>query len=129
MRVLLDTHVLIWWLKDDPKLGPRPRSLIANGSVEVLFSAASCWEASIKHRLGKFELSGSTLFRMASDAGLIFVRIESDHLAQLENLPAFAKHNDPFDHLLIAQALVEGAALITADRHMPQYGVRCIGVR
>ena len=129
MRVLLDTHVLIWWLKDDPKLGPRPRALIANGSVEVLFSAASCWEVSIKHRAGKFELAGSALFRMAADAGLTFVGIESDHLAQLENLPVLAKHGDPFDHLLIAQALAESAALMTVDRAMPQYGVRCIGVR
>ena len=129
MRVLLDTHVLVWWLKDDPKLGPRPRALIASGSVEVLFSAASCWEASIKHRSGKFELPGSTLFRMAADAGLRFLGIESSHLAQLESLPAFAKHGDPFDHLLIAQTKAEAAALMTADRQMPQYGVRCIGVR
>ena len=129
MKLLLDTHVLVWWLKDDPKLGPGPRALIANGSVEVLFSAASCWEASIKHRSGKFELPGSTLFRMASDAGLVFIGIESDHLAQLESLPTFAKHGDPFDHLLVAQTFVEDAALMTADRKMPQYGVRCIGVR
>ena len=129
MKVLLDTHVLVWWLKDDPQLGPRPRALIASGSVDVMFSAASCWEASIKHRQGKFELSGSALFRMASDAGLVFIGIEAPHLAELENLPAFAKHGDPFDHLLIAQTLAEAAALMTADRKMPQYGVRCIGVR
>jgi PIN domain nuclease of toxin-antitoxin system len=93
MRVLLDTHVLIWWLKDDPKLGPRPRALIANGSVEVLFSAASCWEASIKHRSGRFELPGSTLFRMASEAGLIFVGIESDHLRTFQRLQNMAIHS------------------------------------
>ena len=129
MRLLLDTHVLIWWLQDNPRLGPRPRALIAGGTVEVLFSAASCWEATIKHRLGKFELPGSALFRMGSDAGLNFIGIETDHLAQLESLPTIAKHGDPFDHLLLAQTLAEAAVLMTADRKMPQYGVRCIGVR
>ena len=129
MRLLLDTHVLVWWLKDNPKLGPRPRALIANGSVEVFFSVVSCWEASIKHRAGKFELPGSELFRMASGAGLGFVGIESSHFAHLEGLPKIAKHGDPFDHLLIAQTLAESAALMTADRQMPQYGIRCIGVR
>jgi PIN domain nuclease of toxin-antitoxin system len=128
MRLLLDTHVLVWWLKDNPKLGPRSRALIAERSVEVLFSAVSCWEASIKHRSGKFELPGSELWQMAVDAGFACAGIESRHIRALERLPAIARHGDPFDHLLIAQAKAEDAALMTADRKMAEYNVRCIGV-
>ena len=129
MRLLLDTHVLVWWLKDNPKLASKPRALISGGAVEVLFSAASCWEASIKHRLGKFELPGSALMRMATDSGFRYIGIEASHLLELERLSVVPNHGDPFDHLLLAQTLAEGAVLMTADRKMSQYGVRCIGVR
>jgi PIN domain nuclease of toxin-antitoxin system len=129
MRLLLDTHVLVWWLKDNPRLGSRPRALIADRSVEILFSAASCWEASVKYRSGKFELPGTELWRMAIDEGFVFLGIDSGHFAMLEGLRAVAGHGDPFDHLLLAQALAEDAVVMTADRKMTQYGVRCIGVR
>jgi PIN domain nuclease of toxin-antitoxin system len=129
MRLLLDTHVLVWWLKDNPKLGSRPRALIAQGTVEVLFSAVSCWEASIKHRSGKFGLAGSELWEMAVDAGFVFTGIEPSHVREFERLPTIARHGDPFDHLLIAQAIAEDAALMTADRKMAEYNVRCIGVK
>lgn len=129
MRLLLDTHVLVWWLKDNPRLGSRPRALIADRSVEILFSAASCWEASIKYLSGKFELPGTELWRMAIGEGFACVGIDSSHFAKLESLRTVTGHGDPFDHLLLAQALAEDAALMTADRKMAQYGVRCIGVR
>ena len=129
MRVLLDTHVLIWWLRDDPLLGPKPRALSADAGIEALFSIASCWEASIKTRLGKMDLPGSQLWRFSSENGLRPLGIELSHLAELERLPIVPGHRDPFDRLLLAQAKAEGAALVTHDRALPSYGIDCIGVR
>ena len=129
MRLLLDTHVLIWWLRDDPKLGSRPRAVIANGATETFFSTVSCWEASIKFRTRKMELSGTDLWRMAAAQGLGAIGIEPEHLVALDELPLRAKHGDPFDHLLLAQAKADRLLLMTADRHMTEYGIPCVGVR
>ncbi len=129
MKLLLDTHVLIWWLRDNPRLGPRPRQLIADKATEVLFSCASCWEATIKARTGKLELTGSQLWRGALSDKFRPLGIEVAHIAALEGLAQVPGHGDPFDHLLLAQAHAEGAVIMTNDAQMPQYGVRCIGVR
>lgn len=129
MRLLLDTHVLIWWLRDDPRLGPKPRALIADGGTQTLFSVVSCWEASIKTRIGKMDITGSALWQFASSEGLQPIGVESAHIDELDRLAHVAGHRDPFDHLLLAQAKVEEAALVTHDRALPQYGIRCIGVR
>lgn len=128
MRLLLDTHVLIWWLRDNLQLGSRPRALIADVNVEVLFSAVSCWEASLKHRVGKMEMPGALMWRLALEEGFEGITIQPSHLAELESLPVVARHRDPYDHLILAQAKAEGASLMTADRAMTRYGVRCIGV-
>lgn len=127
MRLLLDTHVLIWWLRDNPQLGSRPRDMISDVNVDVLFSAVSCWEASLKYRAGKMEITGELLWRLALEEGFEGITIQQDHLAELERLPVVAGHRDPYDHLILAQAKAEGAALMTADRAMALYGVRCIG--
>ena len=129
MRLLLDTHVLLWWLRDDPRLGPKPRALISDGDVEAIFSVVSCWEASVKFRVGKSDIQGSDLMRFALGERLRPIGLESSHIDELDRLPIEARHRDPFDHLLLAQAKAEGAALMTHDRAMTQYGVRCIGVR
>jgi PIN domain nuclease of toxin-antitoxin system len=129
VRVLLDTHVLIWWLRDNPRLGPRPRALIAGGATEVLFSCVSCWEATIKARTGKIEMTGTQLWHDASDERFSPLGVEAAHLEALERLPRLSRHSDPFDHLLLAQAQAEGAAIMTNDAKMSHYGVRCIGVR
>lgn len=129
MRLLLDTHVLLWWLRDDPRLGPKPRALISDGDVEAIFSVVSCWEASVKFRAGKSDIQGSDLRRFALGERLRPIGLESSHIDELDRLPIEARHRDPFDHLLLAQAKAEGAALMTHDRAMTQYGVRCIGVR
>lgn len=129
MRLLLDTHVLIWWLRDNPQLGQRPRALIADSSVEVLFSAVSCWEASLKYRLGKMEMAGELIWRLALDEGFESITIQPNHLAELERLPVVVDHRDPYDHLILAQARAEGASLMTNDRILTRYGVPCVGVR
>jgi PIN domain nuclease of toxin-antitoxin system len=129
VKILLDTHVLIWWLRDEPLLSPKARALIADGDTEVLFSIVSCWEASIKHRVGKMDITGSDLWRFALDQGLKSIGLDATHLAALDGLPRIARHRDPFDHLLLAQAQIENAALLTHDRAMAEYGIPCIGVR
>ena len=129
MRLLLDTHVLVWWFRDNPRLGPRARALIAEGGNEVLFSCVSCWEATIKSRTGKIEMTGSELWRSASQEQFFPLAVEAAHIEALEVLPRLLRHGDPFDHLLLAQAKAEGAAIMTNDAKMAEYGIPCIGVR
>jgi PIN domain nuclease of toxin-antitoxin system len=129
MRLLLDTHVLLWWQGDDPRLGSRVRALIADPDHQTVISWASLWEISIKYRKGKLDVSGAEVASEAVDDRFEFLDVNASHLAAYENLPKVAGHNDPFDHLLLAQAKVENIPLITADRHMTAYGVRCVGVR
>ena len=129
MRLLLDTHVLIWWFRDNPRLGSRSRALIADEAIEVLFSCASCWEATIKARTGKIEMTGSELWHRATEERFLPLGIEAAHIEALESLPRVHRHGDPFDHLLLAQAKAEGAAIITNDAKMAEYGIPCIGVR
>ena len=129
MRLLLDTHTLVWWLRDNPTLGSNARALIADEATEVMFSLVSCWEASIKHRLGKMDIAGSELWHAAIAAKFSPIDLLPRHIEELERLPVVKGHRDPFDHLLLVQAKVEADALVTHDRKLPQYGVRCIGVR
>lgn len=128
MKLLLDTHILIWWLRDDPILGSKPRALIADEDTVALFSVVSCWEATVKHRVGKMDMAGSEMWSSATAAGFEPVGIAVAHIEALERLPRFDRHRDPFDHLLLAQAKAEGAVLMTHDRALPQYGISCIGI-
>ena len=90
---------------------------------------ASCWETSVKARKGEIDVIGSDLWRAALDEGFAILAIEPSHIAEMDRLPKIAGNGDPFDHLIIAQAKAEGAALMTADRALTSYGVPCIGVR
>jgi PIN domain nuclease of toxin-antitoxin system len=129
VRLLLDTHVLIWWFRDNPRLGSRARALIADGTIEVLFSCVSCWEATIKARAGKIEMTGSELWCRASGERFLPLGVEVTHIQSLEELPRVPRHGDPFDHLLLAQARAEGAVIMTNDAKMAEYGIPCVGVR
>ncbi len=129
MRFLLDTHVLLWWLLDDPRLGSKPRALIADDNSEVFFSIVSCWEASVKFRVGKMDVRGSALRQFALSQGLQPLGLNGEHIVELDGLARISGHRDPFDQLLVAQAKAEGLALMTHDRALPEYGVRCIGAR
>ena len=129
MRLLLDTHVLLWWLDDDPRLRASVRGVIADGQHEAFVSVVSFWELSIKQRKGKLRSGGIEAWKRSLGQGFRFLDIERPHLESLALLPQVQDHKDPFDQLLLAQAETENAALITADRALTQYGVRCIGVR
>ena len=121
MRVLLDTHVLIWWLTDDPALGDKAKAQIADPENVVTVSAASLWEIAIKQGLGKIEADIAEIEKEIAHQGLLRLGIEADHLIELASLPSH--HRDPFDRMLIAQARAEDLHLMTADSYMASYSV------
>lgn len=119
-RLLVDTHALLWWLADDPALSPPARDAIADPANEPFVSAASVWEIAIKRSLGKLTAPDDLHDRVA-DEGFSWLPITSTHAWQVGELPLH--HRDPFDRILVAQALTERLAIITADPHFGQYGV------
>jgi len=126
MKLVLDTHVILWWLWDDPRLGQRARAVIADPRVKVMASIASPWEMSVKHRIGKLDERGGDMLDWLEDEAVEVLPVRADDLRALEALPLL--HRDPFDHLIIAQALVEGARIMTDDGIMARYDVPCTGV-
>jgi PIN domain nuclease of toxin-antitoxin system len=128
MKLLLDTHVLIWWHNNDPRLSKGARAVLADPRYSLVVSIASFWEMSIKFRQSKLESAGSVAHKKASDQEIDVLNIDVTHLVALETLPERANHKDPFDRLILAQALTEGMPLMTGDRLMMGYGVSCIGV-
>ncbi|HEX6534352.1 MAG TPA: type II toxin-antitoxin system VapC family toxin [Gemmatimonadaceae bacterium] len=118
-RLLLDTHVWLWWQADDRRLTKATRTAIAR-AAEVYVSAASGWEMAINIALGKLEVPED--FAAAADAGgFRELPVHFRHVAALRTLPAH--HRDPFDRLLLAQAGVDDLTLVTADPALPPYGV------
>lgn len=119
---LLDTHVLLWWADDHPRLAPKIRRLIEDGSQEVWVSAVSCWEASIKAAQGKLQLplEPQTFFQQVIDKNhFLPLPIHISHAAGVFALPKV--HGDPFDRLLIAQARAESLAIISEDAVFQKY--------
>ncbi len=120
MRLLLDTHVLLWALAESPELARDLRRKIADPSNDVLVSAASVWEIAIKKRLGKLDAPDNLLEVLeASDFSPLSINFV--HAAAAGSLPPH--HDDPFDRMLIAQAQSEGLILVTADRRLRAYQV------
>ena len=125
MKVLLDTHVLLWALYDSSRLSPAAKEAIASSSSCVV-SIASLWELSIKHSLGKLELKQSVveIADICSKNHIVLLGIMPEHCHRTEALPFI--HRDPFDRLLVAQALEEDLALVSKDQYASQYGVRTV---
>ncbi|MBA4779903.1 MAG: twitching motility protein PilT [Sphingomonadales bacterium RIFCSPHIGHO2_01_FULL_65_20] len=124
MRLMLDTHTLLWWLQDNPRLGQKARALIADPDHELMVSLASPWEISVKHRIGKMQESGADVMAALDGQGFVVLDLKPEHLRVLEAMPLI--HRDPFDHLIIAQALAERCVVITDDAQLPAYGVPCL---
>ena len=118
MRLLLDTQIYLWFLADSTRLSKAARLKIKNAD-EVLVSAASIWEASIKAALGKLSADPAKLVEGIQASGFTELPIRSSHGALVATLPAH--HRDPFDRMLVAQAMVEPAHLLTADSTLGQY--------
>ena len=121
MKLLLDTHLLLWAAGEPRRLSKAARTLIGNPDNELLFSAASLWEVAIKRRLGRedFKVDARLLRRGLLDNGYSELPIISDHVVATESLPLL--HRDPFDRILVAQATVEGVTLLTIDSQVSQY--------
>ena len=124
MKLLLDTHALLWWLSDDPKLGDHARDLIAEPANDILVSAASLWEILVKARAGKLAADIQDILDEMTAQGFELLEIAPAHLRALATLPM--RHKDPFDHLLIAQAIAEGASFLSEDGHTPLYPVQYV---
>ena len=119
MRLLLDTHVFLWWWSGDRKLGAKVRSAIG-GADTVLVSAVSAWEMTIKMSLGKLRFDGAIADAVEA-CGFERLAMRFEHAEAVRSLPSH--HNDPFDRLLVAQVIVEGATLVTHDRALASYRV------
>ncbi|MCA3177237.1 MAG: type II toxin-antitoxin system VapC family toxin [Burkholderiaceae bacterium] len=118
MRLLLDTHVFLWAVTDSPKLGDDARRTIESAEA-VHVSAASIWEAAIKARLGKLDVDPADLVRAIDRSGFVELPVRASHAAAVAALPAH--HADPFDRLLVAQAVEEPLRLMTADAMLARY--------
>ena len=127
MKALLDTHVFLWWITDDQRLSSRVREIIADGTNEILFSAASGWEIAIKTRLGRLQLPDDPEIFIPEQLELNAIEVlpvEIGHALHVYQLPSH--HRDPFDHLLIAQAQLEKLPILTADPQISRYPVEVI---
>lgn len=121
MKLLLDTHLLLWAASEPKRIPKSARILIEDPENEVMFSAASLWEITIKRGLGRqdFRVDPRVLRRALLDNGYSELPITSEHVIHIEQLPP--KHKDPFDRVLIAQAVVEGITLLTNDQKLVAY--------
>ena len=121
MRLLLDTHIALWALVDSPRLPAKARLLILAPDNEVVVSAASVWEIAIKHGLAKknMPVSGAEAKSWFTRAGYTLLPVTADHAALVEELPPH--HADPFDRILVAQALDEPLRLVTHDPTVARY--------
>jgi PIN domain nuclease of toxin-antitoxin system len=124
VRVLLDTRVFLWWLLGDDAVSPAARDAISEDANETFVSAASAWEISIKYKLGRLPEAGRLVAdfnSVVADRGFAEMPITIRHGESAGNLPLH--HKDPFDRMLIAQALAESLTLISNERVFDRYGV------
>ena len=122
MNLLLDTHVLLWAASEPQRLSAKARTLFLDPANQLVFSAASLWEISVKSSLDRtdFKVDARRLWRMLLVNGYRELPITSEHTVAVNELPAL--HKDPFDRILVAQARVEGLLLLTSDKIVAKYG-------
>jgi len=124
MKLLLDTHVFIWWDSDPAKLSKKALALCSDPGNTLFLSVASAWEMQIKMQLGKMKLAfplQDIIREQQKDNGLQIIPVELAHVLALQSLPAH--HKDPFDRLLIAQARAESAVLVSKDKTFSKYQI------
>jgi PIN domain nuclease of toxin-antitoxin system len=127
MKILLDTHALLWWLLDDPRLTPVARRAISPADHQVLVSSASAWEISTKHRLGKLPEIGEIIDKLPRhlrQERFEVLPVGFEHALMAGQLPG--PHRDPFDRMLIAQARKEDLRVVTGDPVFAEYRVKVI---
>lgn len=121
MRLLLDTHILLWWLTDDPLLPTAARGAITDRQSAVYVSTATVWEIAIKRSLGRLDFPLDEMEGILADEGFNPLPIAVAHAARAGSLPAI--HRDPFDRMLVAQAQVEGLTVVSVDSMVRRYAV------
>lgn len=127
MRLLLDTHVFLWWVNDAPELSAKARATIRKGQNECFLSVASAWEMAIKVSTGKLVLSQPVerfIPEQLATNGFRLLEIDFRHVARVESLPFH--HRDPFDRLLVVQAMSEKMSVVSADAVLSEYGIKRI---
>jgi len=124
MNYLLDTHTLIWFLNGDKKISKTVQSLIENTNNKKFVSIGSLWEMAIKISLKKLEFDGTIpeIIDLIEQNSFELIPISTAHIAELERLPIV--HRDPFDRMLVVQAMVEDLVILTRDENIPQYNIR-----
>lgn len=125
MKLLVDTHVLIWWLFDQSELGQQARAYLSDRSNEILYSVASPWEMAIKIGQGKLQIDIANAIRSFHGAGFRRLDVEQAHLVTLVALERL--HGDPFDRMIVAQAICTGLTIMTTDSAILRYPVQTIG--
>lgn len=129
MRVLVDTHAFLWDLLGDRRSSRLAKEILRSDEHELVFSLVSLWEIAIKTKIGKLNAIGSSVayIRNEVDAyGMELLPIRYEHILQLETLPVHHDHGEPFDRLLIAQAIAESLPILTHDEKFPRYPVKLI---
>ena len=124
MKYLFDTHVLLWALINDQNLSPKVIDIINDVNNDIYYSSISPWEVEIKHlKREDFKLSGEQLIFLCNQNGLHSIQINNKHICELKNIKKNkkTKHNDPFDKMLLAQAISENMILITHDKKFSAY--------
>lgn len=124
MNLLLDTHIFLWWLDDNASLSTNVRGAIADTDNVVILSAAVIWEIRIKQGIGKLEIAPN-FYKVIQEQGFEMLSITPDHAYAVGNLPNH--HRDPFDRILIAQALLEGFTIVTHDAIFNRYPIPVLG--
>jgi PIN domain nuclease of toxin-antitoxin system len=127
MRVLVDTHAFLWDLLDDPRSSRLARQVLKSSEHELVFSLVSLWEIAIKMKIGKLNTVGSSVAYIRDEMntyGMELLPIRFEHILQLEALPPH--HGEPFDRLLVAQAIAESLPILTHDAKIRQYPVKVL---
>ena len=121
-RLLLDTHLVLWWLMGDPRLPEPAVERVQAAEAEVFVSQASLWEMAIKVSIGRLQVDLQELERQVPLQGFRWLPIHNSHLLAVAQLEAGGDHRDPFDRLLVCQSRTEPMLLLTADRQLERYG-------
>lgn len=127
MRILLDTHALLWGLSDDPSLSAKAKRVVADPGNTIFVSAASAWEIATKFAKGKLPTADAiipNLSQIIADEGFVHLPITIDHMIPSAFLPG--EHRDPFDRILAAQGIVDDLLLLSIDQKIPELGVNVV---
>ncbi|HYN78206.1 MAG TPA: type II toxin-antitoxin system VapC family toxin [Lamprocystis sp. (in: g-proteobacteria)] len=122
MRILLDTHLVLWWQGMSNRVPAAVRALIDSAAAPPLVSQVSLWEIAIKVSQGRIKVDLPRFCAKVAEDGFTWLPIEQSHLLQVATVPVYADHKDPFDRLLVAQSLAEPLILLTVDAKLARYG-------